>query len=34
MPVDAIMTTLVLLGGVLMLLVATACLDWFATHQK
>jgi len=28
------MTTLVFLGGVLMLLVATACLDWFATHQK
>jgi len=28
------MTTLVLLAGVLMLLLVTVCLDWFATHRE
>lgn len=27
------MTTLVLLAGVVMLLLVTACLDWFARHR-
>jgi hypothetical protein len=28
------MTTLVLLAGVLVLLLVTACLDWFARHRE
>jgi len=27
-------TTQVLLAGVLMLLMVTVCLDWFATHRE
>jgi hypothetical protein len=30
----AIMTTLGLLSGILMLVLVTACVDWFATHRE